>query len=80
MTGPALNPHLHELAVAFRDSKASQVSWSGDISWALALYDRAGNEVIKIGFDDSGRNGFVDSNAVRLNGGLLKWAKSVLPR
>ena len=77
--GPALNPHSHDLANALRKAEVAKASWSGDVNWAVVLYDSKGKEVVRIGFDESGRNGYVDSDAVHMSAGLLNWAQSVMP-
>ena len=80
LSGTGLELHSHKLAEAFRSADVSSSKWSGEVTWALVLQDRAGNEVIRIGFDESGQNGYVGKDAVRMKGtGVATWARKALP-
>lgn len=80
LSGPGLSPHSKALATALRESDASPSQWSGEVYWAVALYDRNGKETLAIGLDDSGRNGYIGTQAAHFqNDRMLKWMKSVLP-
>ena len=80
LSGPGLDPHSRALAGAMRESNASPSQWSGEVYWAVALYNRNGKETLRIGINESGRNGYIGDQAVLFqNDKLLKWMKSVLP-
>jgi rhodanese-related sulfurtransferase len=72
--------HSQELAEALRSADALNSTWSGEVNWAVVLYNVDRKEMVRIGLDESGRNGYVGADAVRLNSGLVEWARSMLPR
>lgn len=77
----AIELHSGELAEAFRSADASNSKWSGEVNWAIVLYDQGGKERARIGFDESGHNGYIGADAVQLKGsGIAKWARRTLPK
>lgn len=80
LSGQALDTRASKLAEALRSSDAvGSADWNGDVTWGIVLYNNSGKEVVRIGFDNSGRNGYLGTQAVRLNGRLLKLATKMLP-
>ena len=75
----ALDARRSRVAVALRSSDAVNADWSGDVNWGMVLYDHSGKEMIRIGFDESGRRGFVGTDAVRMNDNLLGLCRKLMP-